>query len=58
MCWEAAWKLSRHICILRAEVEADAGTGRKKVVANADAERTLLRLKQKLEGLEGGAHSR
>ena len=36
--------------------DVDAGMGGEQL-ANADAKRTLLRLKQKLEGLEGGACS-
>jgi hypothetical protein len=42
-----------HSCVLRG-AEVDAGMAGEQL-ANADAKRTVLRLKQKLEGLEGGA---
>ena len=41
--------------VLKLQVAVDAVSSTDNTLANADAERALLRLKQKLAGLEGGA---
>ncbi len=48
------WVTETEVCVLLVGLE-DAAGGRGDTITNADAERVLLRVKQKLEGLEGGA---
>lgn len=48
----AHWSVEQRLSATGLE---DAAGGRGDSITNADAERVLLRVKQKLEGLEGGA---